>query len=154
MTDLELITLLIAIWGAGLSTILGIIEILSKRRKLKIANGIHYIAIPDSQHEAVYSLACVNDRERIIRLDSFGIELPNKMRIGFRDQHPDPQPFPITLNDGEVFGVLAYGRQLIPLFRVANYTNEFKVRGYFRDTSGKNYYAKKITVVLNELYKE
>jgi len=27
--------------------------------------------------------------------------------------------------------VLAYGRQLIPLFRAANYTNEFKARDYF-----------------------
>lgn len=154
MTDLELMTLIIAIWGAGLATILGVIEILNKRRKLKAANGIHYIAIQDGQQEAAYSLACVNDGERIIRLDSFGIELPNGRMIGFRDQHPDPQPFPITLNDGEVFGVLAFGRQLIPLFRAANYVDVFKVRGYFRDTSGRIYYSKKITVFFNDLYRE
>jgi len=36
MTDLELITLLIAIWGAVLSTLLGVIELIAYKRQVVV----------------------------------------------------------------------------------------------------------------------
>lgn len=154
MTTSELITLILAIWGIFLSTLIGFKTLLDKRRRLKVFAGVNYIAIPDGQQEAVFSLSCVNKGVRPVVLDSYGILMPRSPNIGFRDEHPNPQPFPTTLTEGQVFGILAYGRQLMRLFHPAGFTGSFKVRGYFRDTTGKTYRSKKVKIEYNQLYLE
>lgn len=152
MTKSEWFTLAIALWGAVLSTIIAIKELADKRRSLKVFAGINYIAIPDGQQEAVFSISCVNKGVRPIILDSYGILMPKLPNIGFRDEHPDPQQFPTTLTESQVFGVLAYGRQLMRLFHPTGYTGEFYVRGYIRDNTGKVYKSKKIKIDYNKLF--
>ena len=152
MTLSELITLLIAVWGAFLSSILGFSRIYDRKRRLKVSAGIAYISIIDGLQEAVFSISCVNKGVRPIVLDRYGILMPKLPNIGFKDEHPNAQQFPITLVEGQTFGVLAYGRQLQPLFHSAGYTNIFEIRGYIRDTTGKIYKSKKVEIDSNQLY--
>ena len=152
MSGYELITFMLAIWGALLSSIIGFQRLIDKIRRLKVSASVNYIAIPDGGQEAVFSLSCVNKGVRPIILDSYGILMPRLPNIGFRNEHPAPQTFPTTLTESQVFGVLAYGRQLQRLFRPAGFTGTFYVRGYIKDTIGRVYKSKKVRIQYNQLY--
>jgi hypothetical protein len=160
MSAFELMTLLLALWGAILSTILGLNELWSRRKKLKVKNEIFYDMLTSEGIEAYYTLSCVNTGERIIRLQTYGLLLPNGVKLAFNDNNPKPVNFPLNLKDGDNVSVNANGIYLKQTFEAMNMykrffsTGKFKIRGYFMDTSGKIYTARKVAINLNELSKQ
>jgi len=159
MSAFELMTLTLALWGAILSTILGLNELWSRRKKLKVKNEIFYDTLTGEGLEAFYTLSCVNIGERIIRLQNFGLLLPNKEKFCFNDNSSKPVNLPMNLSDGENISIDANGKQLKWLFEAANMhkhfdsTGTFKIRGFFTDTSGRIYKARKVTIDIDRLYK-
>jgi hypothetical protein len=94
--DIEkIITLVLAIYGALLSTILGIREIAKERRKIAIF-------LEFKQWSGIFSIIITNVGHRPITLVDISMQLPphgENLPRGLLREIKDP--FPITLDDGE-----------------------------------------------------
>jgi hypothetical protein len=114
MTTTDVLTLLLALWGAILSTYLGIREIKKEKKQLLIYLEHVYPA-------EIIQMVVVNIGHRPITLTNAGVHLylDSRKKIPY-DHLPftpilpnnEPYPFPVTLNDGEHI-TLAYSEELL-----------------------------------------
>lgn len=136
-------TILIAIYGAALSTALLITMLLENRRMLKVVLSTSDIIVHrPGQTEIVMKLSCSNIGKRPITLNSYGVELPNKKILMFFNQAPDR--LPKTLKDGEQCVLWKNLKNVSKTMNKEGFSNTIKLRGLFGDVTGKKYFSKKI----------
>lgn len=104
-TTADLVTLIIAAWGAVISTALAGRQIVRDRRRLRIIVLPTYAAGSQGVVE-LWAVRVVNIRERPIEVRSVGLVLPGGIRqFGSQVELPGgsvaPSPLPALLGDGE-----------------------------------------------------
>ena len=99
MDNTQIATIIIAVYGAFLSTSLALYKISSDRKRLKV--NLNIGVVPDglnTPHKVLF-LSCSNLGKRPITLQSYGIEMPNRRFLFFINESHDS--LPKTLSDGE-----------------------------------------------------
>lgn len=104
MSWLEIVTVVLAAWGAILATILGVKEILQESRKIKII--LEHIEFYET-----YQIRIINIGHRPITIAEIGLDVPFEEKKKDWDSAPanvlidtdDPEykPLPITIEDGK-----------------------------------------------------
>jgi hypothetical protein len=105
VTPLDILTLVIAAWGALIATILGVREILKDRRSLKITlESIHWME--------AYRILLVNTGKRLITITEINLHILKDKHLGVgevpksaywaTEEGYEPPKLPLTLKDGEM----------------------------------------------------
>jgi hypothetical protein len=133
------ISIIIAVYGAAVSTILGIREVKRERRKVKII--LEYVAFYEYGQ-----LIVVNTGHRPITLVNFGMTVNKPLREGnpnserFWDDVPanaffeGDEPFPVTIQDGGQIAV-KFSAVISPMI----YDRETKIKLHLFDAEGNVY---------------
>jgi hypothetical protein len=158
----QVITLFIALWGAGLSTVKVLFDYHTNRRTLKvdIAYG-HGTSEKDGNIVKTLSLIAVNNGSRKVVLDSAGYYLPNKKIFDcsadlFLPKKAIPSfsgkvsdlagevKFPLTLAEAERYQIVKSQKRFALRLQSNGYSGRIKLRGYYRSSTGKVYKSKAV----------
>jgi hypothetical protein len=138
MTLLDVLTLIVAVWGAGLATYLAIREVKKERRQVRVY--LDYIAWYE-----VHEITVVNAGQRPVTIVSVGAHLQPKDKaiLGLfegRPFEPEPAPeanqpiLPARLADGEKITFL-----MSQQFHELATSGEHEALAYARDAEGNTY---------------
>ncbi len=107
MSIIEIVTLLIAIYGALLSTIIAVREFTKDKRRVKVTCKYAF-AFPPGSNEALefISITVVNIGHRPIQIKQAGILLNNKTTITQLESKIGRIPLPKKLEDGESLDIM------------------------------------------------
>jgi hypothetical protein len=144
---IELAALIIATYGAILSTILAIYKFLEDRKRLKVEVSPSLVASGSGVQKAL-DLICSNLGKRPITIISYGITLPNKRNIFFFNR--SPQALPCTLSDGQCCILSTSWGEIAETVADEGYKDSVELAGYFVDATGRRYYGKKIRFIIEE----
>ena len=101
MTDwITLITPIVAIWGATLSTLLFIVRICENRKAIYLKLKLHYI-LPEDWTKSLkieLKLECANKSKRPIQINAVGIETDSGTKVIAIYKEAVPVDFPIYLD--------------------------------------------------------
>lgn len=148
MTTVDVLTLIFALWGAILSTILGIRELRREKRNLRVF--LEFITMYDR-----YQIVIVNSGYRPVTISRLSINgLPaykgapdpfDGLEIGPFLTEEDEKKLPLTLNDGEAI-TLEIGHMLQD--RVSHGKGSLEILVY--DAEGKVYKSKTVRAVAGD----
>lgn len=140
------ITTILAIWGAILSTVLAIQRLQENRRRLKVEVGISLIGA--ATVEKYLYLHASNISKRPISLSSYGLLLPDKKQ--YWRENESPYQFPTLLTDGQATEIWMKLEDVLNKLKKEGYKGKIKIRGFFKDVTGKRYSSKEYTLDLGE----
>jgi len=151
LDDIQLVTIIMALYGALLSTSLAAYKFYENWRRLKVklsygsygpsSGSYGSIRSGPSQIYPVLLLSCSNLGKRPITLNSYGFALPNKRNYFF--QNESSQSFPCTLSDGQGCIMVVGSKKVTELLIQEGYKNSVQIKGFFGDASDKKHYGKK-----------
>jgi hypothetical protein len=138
----DILTLLIALYGAGLSTCI----LWRSNRHLSIAIEPVFLAYPDgSVSTQGVSIKVVNVGSRPIGVTVPTIRLPNGKFLSFTDVE-GLRNFPKRLEGGESAPIRTAMKKLADSVKAFGLSGKVKVRPCCYDTTGKRYLGKKFTI--------
>ncbi|PNX47154.1 MAG: hypothetical protein BV456_11340 [Thermoplasmata archaeon M8B2D] len=152
MTQLSLqewIILVVAVWGAGLSTLLGILKFIENKRILKIQLSSGLIRLSSSNIPTVIMITCTNIGKRPMQITSYGLKLPDKKFLSVM-QPIFPIKFPMKLSDGDSFTLHFHINDIAIGLSENGYSGKIKMKGYVGDSIGKRYFSKKMKFNIDE----
>ena len=94
-------TLLLAIWGAGLSTLLGIRTLWLDRRRLRVSCSAAFASLPTGETCEFIVITAVNVGKRLVEVRTAELLLNNREKYTQPVSRMGPQPFNRRLEDGE-----------------------------------------------------
>jgi hypothetical protein len=98
---LDLLTLGIALWGAGLSSALGLREVWSDKRRLKVRCNEAVAALPDGTTADFIIVSVVNVGKRLVEVKSAGLSMSDRLQFTQPVSRTGMNPFGRKLADGE-----------------------------------------------------
>ncbi len=134
------LTVLVAVYGAALSTYNLIVARRDRRRTVRVflKQGL---AAPGPEPEPVFILEAVNPGQRSITLTGCGVLWPN--RKTFRIPRPlGSATFPHELGDGKSCTILFPLRDVVRALQQGGFHDQVSVRAVFTDTLGKDHLSK------------
>ncbi len=140
LTTVEIITLIIAGWGALLSTFLAVIKIVENRQKLQVT--LEYSVPSTNPDQMNLSIGSTNVGKRPVTINGCGIRLPNKRNITIFTNFPTE--LPVRLEDGDSLTIWDDAHSIAELVSSKGYQKKIKIKGYVQDTTGKKYFSKKL----------
>lgn len=138
------ITLIIAIWGAILSTILAVIQLYQNRRAIMVKLKLTPIIqgnFEDFEYKLV--LDCTNKSKRAIQIKKVGIKTDSEQEFFAKSPSIDVE-LPKTLKDREGIRIHFELANLLPAFEYMKKKETKKIRGFVDDASDKRYFSKLI----------
>lgn len=140
------LTLILAIWGATLSTLLGILEIIKfaqsvvqNRRRLRVNFLPEISASPQGEPRMYVRIYVVNVGNRPVQLISAGLVLKNKIEYEQIRNYPGMGDLPKKLEDGEPYSFFLDITHALEVTRreIADFKEVF-----IQDAEGKRYTSK------------
>jgi len=124
--DIDLITIGIALWGAGLSTILAIREFTKDRRKVKVYCYKGSIALPQQEGSRFMFVGVdiTNTGHRPITIVGVGFELENGIIYTEIRDSVQISLLPKRLEDGDTF------KQIFDYEKLKKASHEFREQGH------------------------
>ena len=140
----------IALWSFILSTILGVIKINERRRKIIVKTKSEYyfndqLDISDpSYFENRLTIQCMNNGKRPLEIVGCGFLIDDKHKIFYNYPSEESKNLPKTINDGQnIIIPIDIGNLLNGLIK-SKHINTKKIKGFFKDGRDKEYYSKNI----------
>ena len=157
--EITVITLLIALWGAGLSTVKVLFDYHASTRKLNVDIVYGRGAAENGNQVKTISLTAVNIGSRKIVLDSAGFFMPNKKIFDCSSDLFLPEKsiptftgdvsdasgvvkFPLTLTESERNQMTFTQKQFALRLLSNGYSGQIALRGYYRTSTGKVFKSK------------
>ena len=153
MNDVQVVTIIIALYGAILSTLHIVHLFLEKKKNLKVTimvvnkrMDIGMIKIP------CLSLVCSNIGKQPIKIVNFGIYIPQKkwrLSLPLLDFSEEKLPKKLFFGDNFVIDtpLNKFGEEI----KKEGYSDTVKIVGFVIDNAEKRYYSKKYKFHLNRL---
>jgi len=137
----DLITAIVAIYGAALTTY----TIYTKRRESKtqieVESQISFLVFGRGVSDAVVMLTAKNPGEKVVLLNTQGFILPDKKQVFFPLPYSDVK-FPYELQSGKDCKVWTDARQFAQTLKREGYYGTVKLAPYYRDQLGRTYKGK------------
>jgi len=104
MSAVEVITIVVALWGAGLSTALAIRDYFKDRPRLKVYSFVGELPVPSGKPPRFIILQVTNVGHRPITICDAGLELSNG---SYKDYNPITGPYslPKKLEGGDLLNI-------------------------------------------------
>lgn len=138
-----LITLIIAVYGAILSTFTFWNTKQENKREIKVKASHGLIKKPTGVTPPLVILTAMNTGRKTVSLTNTGLILPNKDRPYLIFTQPDSfVPFPHDLVEGKSCQVWLTAKELANDLVSEGYSGRISLRGYYRDAIGDEYRSK------------
>ena len=131
----ESITLLIALWGAVLSTAKVLYDYSRNIRRLKVYLAYGFLTQGNIVGPNIISISVMNVGYRDVTLNSMGFILPDKHYIMIIEPQSNVK-FPYTLSEGKECSVWKIQKQLAEELKKHGYVGKIKLIGYYRSAIG------------------
>ncbi|MCU0290251.1 MAG: hypothetical protein MUF15_28180 [Acidobacteria bacterium] len=138
----DVITALVALYAATLSTYIFIIDNKSKKRQISIelSNGFPFLGYNLGPLSLIIKIA--NPGSRPVTINSPRLLLPDKKSVVFLETINNVS-FPHELQEGKACEILVEKEKIKQVLKEQGYSGEIKVIGEVSDATGKNYKSKK-----------
>jgi hypothetical protein len=139
------ITLLIALYGAILSTYSIWASRQEHKRELKVRLSYGFSTSPLAPKGLLLIIEALNTGRKTITLSSMGLILPTKDKKYFTFLRPNSNVnFPHDLTEGKSCSVWISTKELSENLKLEGYSGEIKLIGYYGDAIGGRYKSKPI----------
>jgi hypothetical protein len=147
----SIVTAVVAVYGAALSTYNMIITSNSKKRKIrvKISNG--FIYTPLGIGEYMLFIEASNPGDRSVTMTQPGILLPNGSTVVFLSTQTNIQ-FPYLLEEGKSCKEGIEAKELANQMKQSGFSGKIKIKGFYRDALDNKYTSKSWKFDLNQIY--
>lgn len=140
-----IITLIIAIYGALLSTYSIWASRQEKKREIKVKLSYGLLASPPSVSPKMLFISALNTGQKRATLTSMGLILPKKDRKYLVFLRPDSNvSFPHDLLEGKDCRVWVTTERIALDLKRQGYSGKVSLKGYYSDAIGKEYRSKSL----------
>jgi len=142
-----IITLIIASYGAILSTISIWYARQEQKRELKVSLRYGFSLNPLSQGKPplMLILSAINIRKKTATLTMVGLILPTKDKKYFDFLHPNSNvSFPHDLLEGKSCDVYIEPKELANELKQEGYSGKISLKGYYKDATDRKYISKSL----------
>lgn len=143
LLTLDNITLVLAMWGALLSTYKVLSDYRKSMRSLKVKVAYGFGITRRDVGPNVIMITAINAGYRDITLNSMGFILPDKRYLLLTEPQSNVR-FPHTLSEGKECNVWQTQKQLAEELKSYGFSGKIKLKGYYRSATGKTYKSKAI----------
>lgn len=141
MNTTEVITGVIAIYGALLSTATFVLHNLGKRQRVKVKLYLGVAAAGPSKPEDIVVIEAANIGSIMVHLSNCCIRLPDGQQFIARFRYD--KSLPISLSSGESVQAFIASEIFIKTLEKNNYPKKIEVRAEFSNKAGKVFRSKK-----------
>ena len=141
ITATEIITALVAVYGALLSTYIALREWKGRSPNIKVNLSMGFYYLGASVSDAQVSLDASNPGEKAVSLSSLGLILPDKTRVAFMEDESHVT-FPYKILPESSCKVWWDARGLAHGLRSMGFSGELKLVGFYGDEVGRTYESK------------
>lgn len=149
MSTIEIITAVIAIYGALLSTVTFALHKLEKRQRIKVKLWLGFVAVGPSNPEDVVIMEAANAGSVAVHLSNCCIRLPDKQQFVARFHYD--KPLPVTISPGESVQAFLASEKFMETLKKNDYPTIVTVSAEFSNKAGKVFRSKKETLNLDKL---
>jgi hypothetical protein len=149
MSKYEIITEIVAVYGALLATYTLIIQIREKGRRLKVKLNFGFIEKRNNLGEEMLLLSGANTGHVEITLCSHAITLPGGTKIVFR-QHGGEYQLPYTLVPSKSCTLWFPSQEIYQSLRDKGFSGKIKIQGVLQDQTGNCFKSNKLRLDLEE----
>jgi hypothetical protein len=138
------ITLLIAIYGALLSTYSVLASRQERKREIKVqlSYGFHTLL---GEPKAVLVISALNTGHKRVALNSTGLVLPSKDKKYLMFLRPNSNvTFPYDVQEGKDCNAWITTEELAQDLKQRGFSGEISLKGYYRDAIGGEYTSKSV----------
>lgn len=140
-----IITLIIAIYGALLSSYSVWASKQEKKREIKVQLSYGFHAGPPSVGPMMLIISALNTGQKRVTLTSMGLILPKKDEKFLTFLRPDSNVnFPCDLIEGKGCDVWVTTKELAVDLKHEGYSGKVSLKGYYRDAIGGEYRSKSL----------
>jgi len=150
-----IITLLIASYGAILSTYSVWSKRKEQKRELKVLLRYGVVSNPILSHRPLPMLfiSALNTGKKTVTLTSMGLILPRKDKNYFTFIRPNSHAsFPHDLLEGKSCDVWIETKELAENLEQEGFSGKIKLKGYYGDAIGRRYKSKSINFDIDETH--
>lgn len=140
---MDIITLLIALYGAILSTYKVVFDYLRESRRLKVEVSYGFLSWGNNVGPEMLVISAINNGFKDITLNSVGFILPDKTRVHITEPQSNVK-FPYTISGGNNCIVWKPQKQFAIELKKNGYSGKIRLRGYYQSATGKIYKSKPI----------
>jgi hypothetical protein len=137
---MELVALVIAIYGALLSTVLGISEFVRTTRRLEVSCDVCVLGPPSGPWEAI-EIQAVNKRPRPVTISSTGFKMSDGSTYVQLVSFMGPLPLPKRLGHGEAVTLFFDRSEMARILSGKRSAGVVMTKAFVRDAEGKVYTA-------------
>lgn len=146
-TVVQIITAIVAVYGAGISTYTLVSNNKEKKRQIKVSLSIGYIVDRGNGDDPMLIITVTNPGFRTVTINTPEILLPDGKKMFF----PDPLSnvtFPFELHEGKNCMLWTKRQDLLEELIRAQYSGTIKIKGACRDATDKVYISKSFDIKL------
>jgi len=144
-----IVTAVVAIYSAVLSTYILITKSKEEKRQLKVELSFGFLTEGPEVSQEMLFVTASNTGFRPITLNASGILLPHKQQLLFMVPKSNVQ-FPYELLEGKNCIVWIEVKVLVQDLKKNSYSGKVKLKGFFRDATRAVYKSKPITININK----
>ncbi len=139
----DVVTALVAVYGAILATYTAVARWREKRARInvKISLGVISQELAGSS-ETLVILSASNPGSKAITLSSWGLTLPNRNHLAFPNPLGSDVQFPHELAPETSCRVWVEAKEIARAMKTEGYSDKAKVVGFYRDQVGRTYKSK------------
>ena len=133
----DLITALVAVYGAALSTWTHIARHREKQRRIVVTVSVGFLVFERvGPGPTALFITASNPGSRTVSLNSPGILLPNQRKLVFPFGFASDASFPCDLREGKSCQMWISTEELADDLKNQGFSGKIKLRGYYRDALG------------------
>jgi hypothetical protein len=137
----EILTTIVAVYGAVLATYTLIAQLRENRSKVNVKISTGFLAFAEDTSDAMVFLSASNPGQKEVTLSSWGFVLPNKKQLFV----PYPQSnvtFPYDLLPSKSCQIWIEAREIARALKSEGFSGKVKLVGFYRDQLDRTYRSK------------
>lgn len=142
MSQSEIFTLIVAVYGALLSTVIAIRELTKDKRRVKVTCNVSLVPLSSDETWEFISIDVVNIGHRPIQISSAGIIMSDGNYYTQLSSKLGKNPLPKKLEDGESFTIMFDVDKIIEVLKHSNRQNVKYTKAFVSDAEGNKYKAR------------
>jgi hypothetical protein len=144
MDTSDIITLIIAAYGAVLATVTAVVDLRTKLRRVKVTLSHGFLGYGSHVSDTQLIMEAANLGSRPVTIVAMGILLPDKEKL-YAPYAPGQTQLPVALAEGENCRTWVGARECAAQLPGAGYSGRIKLRAFADDTTGKRHVSKAVS---------
>jgi hypothetical protein len=143
----DIVVSVAAFWGAALSTVIFIKDLRKEKSKIRVKTSFSLLTFPHGVSDPKICVTAMNTGNVSVTLSSVHIAMPNGKNY-VQIHSPTGQKLPFELQPRKSFQHFFDEKNFIDKAKESGYSGKIKIKPFFSDQLGNDYWSKSYTVVI------